>query len=223
MSFQSGQTILFAGDSITDCGRDPLGEPTQWNPGAGLGHGYVSLVHAWISASNPHNFVRVINRGVSGRTVRELKANWSKEVLEQKPDWLSVFIGVNDVWRQFDAPTRKEIHVSITEYSQTLDELLAATRPQLAGLVLATPFMIEPNPHEPMRAKMDLYGAEVKRLAKKHNAILVDVQAAFDRVCAHRHPMEISWDRIHSATFGHMVIARAWLQATGQIEPSLKT
>jgi len=83
MLFESGQTILFAGDSITDCGRDPLGEPTQWNPGAGLGQGYVSLLHAWISSSNPQNLVRVINRGVSGRTVRDLKANWQEEVLAQ--------------------------------------------------------------------------------------------------------------------------------------------
>ena len=217
MPFESGQTILFVGDSITDCGRDPLGEPTQWGTRAGLGAGYVGLVHAWISSSNPQNSVRVINRGFSGRTVRELKANWSAEVLAQKPDWLSVFIGVNDVWRQFDGPTRSEIQVSLAEYSETLDELLAVTRPQLTGLVLVTPFMIEPNPKEPMRAKMDLYGAEVKRLAKKHDAILVDVQAAFDRVCAHRHPMELSWDRIHPATFGHMIIARAWLEAAGEI------
>ena len=217
MRFKSGQTILFAGDSITDCGRDPLGEPTQWNTGSGLGRGYVSLVHAWISSSNPQNLVRVINSGVSGRTVRELKATWPQEVIARKPDWLSVFIGVNDVWRQFDGPTRTEIQVSLEEYSETLDELLATTRPQLAGLVLVTPFMIEPNPQEPMRARMDVYGAEVKRLAKKYDAILVDVQAAFDRVCKHRHPMEISWDRIHPATFGHMVIARAWLEAVGEI------
>ena len=217
MLFKSGQTILFVGDSITDCGRAPVGEPTQYSTSTGLGQGYVSLVHAWINSSNPQNNVRVINRGFSGRTVRELKANWTEEVLAQKPEWLSVFIGVNDVWRHFDRPARREILVSLEEYSETLDELLAITRPQLAGLVLATPFMIEPNPQEPMRAKMDLYGMEVKRLAKKYDAILVDVQAAFNRVCAHRHPMEISWDRIHSATFGHMIIARAWLEATGEL------
>ena len=64
---------------------------------------------------------------------------------------------------------------------------------------------------------MDRYIGVVKRLAKKHSAIIVDVQTAFDLVMKHRHPMELAWDRIHPCTAGHMIIARAWLKATGYL------
>jgi lysophospholipase L1-like esterase len=210
-------TIVFMGDSITDCNRDPLGEPTPWNSTAGLGRGYVSLINAWISSSRPADKLRIINRGVSGRTVRDLKAAWDQEVTQLKPQWLSVKIGINDVWRQFDSPLRKEIHVLLPEYESTLDALLAQSRPALTGLVLVMPYMIEPNRQDPMRAMMDQYGAVVRKLAVKHSAILADPQAAFDDVMKHRHPMEIAWDRIHPDLSGHMVIAQAWLKAVGYI------
>jgi lysophospholipase L1-like esterase len=60
---------------------------------------------------------------------------------------------------------------------------------------------------------MDEYGAIVKKLAPKHQAILVDTQAAFDAVLQHMHPMELAWDRVHPNTTGHMIIARAFARA----------
>ena len=75
--------------------------------------------------------------------------------------------------------------------------------------------VIEPNPAEPMRARMDQYGAVVKRLAAEHDAILVDIQAAFDAYLEHYHPAQLAWDRVHPTLTGHTIIARAWLKAVG--------
>lgn len=58
---------------------------------------------------------------------------------------------------------------------------LTQTRPQLTGMVLMTPYLIEPNQTDPMRAMMDKYSQVVARLAADFDAIFVDVQAAFDR------------------------------------------
>jgi lysophospholipase L1-like esterase len=214
------RTIVFMGDSITDASHDGLGEPTPWMIWAGLGRGYVGLVYAWITASRPADKLRIINRGMSGRTVREIKEAWGREVTEVKPQWVSLMIGINDVWRHFDSPLRKECHVGIEEYESTLDALLTAHRPSLEGMVLVAPYVIEPNRQEPMRVMMDQYGEVVRKLAAKHSAILVDTQTAFDEVNLHRHPMEIAWDRIHPDSVGHMVIAQAWLKATGYLPDS---
>ena len=208
-------TLLFMGDSITDCGKDVQGELTPWSTGTGLGRGYVALVNAGLTTARPADRIRVINKGVGGRTVRDIKANWENEVTANKPNWLSLMIGINDVWRQFDCPLRKETHVNLSEYETTLDALLAKTRPTLDGLVLVTPFLIESNKQDAMRIVMDQYGAAMKKLATKHNAILVDTQAAFDELTAHRHPMEIAWDRIHPDLVGHTLLAKAWLKAVG--------
>ncbi len=211
--------LLFIGDSITDAGRDPLGEPQPWG-GAGLGRGYVSLVESWLLATRPQDRIRVFNRGTSGNTVRHLAARWQPDVLALRPDAVSVMIGVNDVWRQFDTPLRQEEHVLPEEYERTLEDLAARTLATLSTpkrLILATPFFIESNRADPMRARMDDYGAIVRRLADKHGATFVDTQAAFDAVLAHVHPMTIAWDRIHPQPVGHMILARAFLTALGAL------
>lgn len=210
MKSLSNSTLLMIGDSITDCGRArPVAEGVNWD----LGNGYVSLIHALLGATYPEQHIRIRNMGISGNTVRDLAARWQSDVLDLKHDWLSIMIGINDVWRQFDAPLQTEWHVSLDEYASILEGLVRTTRPQLKGLVLMTPYFIEPNRADPMRAMMDRYGQVVRQLARQYQAILVDTQAAFERVLTEVHPMALASDRVHPNLAGHMVLARAFLKA----------
>jgi lysophospholipase L1-like esterase len=144
-----------------------------------------------------------------------LKARWQTDVLDLKPDWLSIMIGINDVWRQYDQPLIPESHVDIEEYEKTLRELVLQTKPLLKGLVLMTPFYIEPNKNDAMRATMDRYGQVVKRIAEELDAVFVDTQAAFDRMLEHIYPATLAWDRVHPGMPGHVTLARAFLDAIG--------
>ncbi len=215
MKIPASSKFVFIGDSITDVGRDPSGEATPWGA-PGTGRGYVSLIEAWFGATRPADRIRVINRGNSGNTVRDLATRWKTDVLDLNPDWVSIMIGINDVWRQFDTPLRIEGHVGLDEYTRVLTSLVEQTRPRVKGLVLATPYIIEPNRADPMRLRMDEYGAVVKTLAAAHDAILVDTQAVFDALTVHTHPMTLAWDRIHPNTTGHLALARAFLQTLGE-------
>ncbi|HEY3325321.1 MAG TPA: SGNH/GDSL hydrolase family protein [Planctomycetota bacterium] len=212
MKLQKNAKLLMIGDSITDCGRaKPVGEGLF----DALGKGYVCLVDALLGTVYPQLDIRVINQGTSGNTVRDLKTRWQTDVLDLKPDWLSIMIGTNDVWRQFDLPRQTECHVYPEEYEATLDELVTRTRQTLRGLVLMTPFYMEPNKSDAMRAQMDNYGAIVKSLAKKHEAIFVDTQAAFDLVLKSYYSATLGWDRVHPTQTGHMILARAFLNSVG--------
>ena len=210
MKIHPNSTLLMIGDSITDCGR---ARPVAEAVGSDLGNGYVSLIHALLGATCPEKHIRIRNMGISGNTVRDLAARWQSDVLELAPDWLSIMIGINDVWRQFDAPLQTEWHVSLDEYASILEQLVRTTRPQLKGLVLMTPYFIETNQADPMRAAMDLYGDVVRQLAGRYQAVLVDTQAAFDDLLTAVHPMALASDRVHANLTGHMVIARAFLKA----------
>ncbi len=210
MKLDKHSKLVMIGDSITDAGRaQPIGEGL----GGALGSGYVSLVDALLGAVYPELGIRVVNMGTGGHTVRDLQKRWQTDVLDQKPDWLSVMIGINDVWRQFDSPLRTETHVLPDEYERTLDALLSQTRPAVQNIVLLTPFYIEPNRADPMRARMDEYGAIVRQLSEKHGTLLVDTQAAFDAVLTALYPATLAWDRVHPSLTGHTVLARAFLQA----------
>ena len=212
MKIAANSKLLFIGDSITDAGRaQPVGE----GRGEALGRGYVSLVDALLGTTYPERSIRVVNVGTSGNTVRQLQARWKTDVQDLKPDWLSVMIGINDVWRQFDLPRQPETHVYPDEYEATLRTLVQATRPQLQGLVLMTPYYIEPNPEDAMRAQMDVYGSIVKKIAAEYDAFFVATQTAFDAVLPHYYPATLAWDRVHPNLTGHMVLARAFLHAVG--------
>ena len=211
MRLGGGARLLFIGDSITDCGRrQPVGDGRD-----ALGNGYVSLVAAALTAWCPERRIRVINVGTSGHTGRHLRERWQRDVLDLRPDWLSVMIGINDVWRHFDQPLHPEMHVGLDEYGETYRRLVAETRPGLQGLVLMAPYYIEPRRDDPMRAMMDRYGAVVRRIAADHDALFVDTQASFDEVLRHLYPGVLAGDRVHPGTAGHMVLARAFLQAVG--------
>ncbi|HEY3280674.1 MAG TPA: SGNH/GDSL hydrolase family protein [Armatimonadota bacterium] len=212
MKLEQGSKLVMIGDSITDVERArPVGEGL-FNA---LGNGYPREVDALLGALRPELHIRVVNMGCSGDTVRSLKARWQTDVLDLRPDWLSIMIGTNDVWRQFDCPTQPEICVLPEEYEATLDALIVQTLPRLKGLVLMTPFYVEPNPQDAMRARMDEYGATVKGLAQKHGTLFVDTQAAFNRVLEHFYPATLAWDRVHPNHIGHMVLAKAFLEAVG--------
>jgi len=209
MQLQNGQTLVFMGDSITDAGRNrPFA--TDW----GFGDGYVSQVEALLTSVYPETLIRIINSGVSGDRVIELAARWQTDVLDFSPDWLSVMVGINDVWRQFDRATDPE-QIDVQQFETTYRNLLQQTRPRLKGLVLMTPFYLEPNKDEPLRAQMDIYGGVVRRLADEFDANFVDVQAAFDRYMAIRPTQSLCADRVHPGPAGHMIIARAFLNAIG--------
>lgn len=205
MKISDGEKVVFIGDSITDCGRgQPIGQY------GGLGDGYVACVDSLLAACYPERRIKILNTGTSGNRVIDLEARWKTDALDLQPDWLSVMIGINDVWRQFDSALEPD-QVLIEQYETVYRSLLAQARPGLKGLVLMSPYFIEPNRTDPMRARMDAYGEVVARLSADFDAIYVDVQAAFDRYLEHRPSQSLCDDRVHPNKTGHMIIATAFL------------
>jgi lysophospholipase L1-like esterase len=210
MKIGQGQKLLFIGDSITDCDRaKPEGEGLF----GALGKGYVSYVDGLLQSVYPELGIRVVNKGISGNTVRDLKERWQEDVIAQKPDWLTIMIGINDVWRQYDTPFIKEKHVYLDEYEETLRNLVTETKPFVKGIILMTPFYIEGNEQDPMRRTMDQYGLVVRKIAEETNSLFVDTQSAFNEVLKTLYPATLAWDRVHPSAAGHMILARAFLKA----------
>ena len=86
----------------------------------------------------------------------------------------------------------------------------------LKGLILMTPYYIEPNRQDATRATMDRYSAVVKQVAAATaGSVFVDVQSAFDRLLTTYYPVTINWDRVHPNNTVSALIARAFLTAIG--------
>ena len=156
MIFSNMDRIVFAGDSVTDMGStNPVGEGLFDS----LGQGYVRIVDSLLAACYPEIKVRVTNSGISGNTSRDLLARFDRDVVELKPDWVSICIGINDVWRQFDLPALPDTHVLPKEYERNVEEMILRVKDTVKGIFILSPYIMEPNSSDMMRARMNEYVA----------------------------------------------------------------
>lgn len=206
MKLKQNEKIVFIGDSVTDDGRArPVGE----GGGNATGNGYVHMVDTVLTVDHPELKVRCVNMGVSGNTSADLVARWETDVTALHPDRVVLCIGFNDVWRQFDCPRNPDIACTPETYRKNLNTMADATR---VPMLWMTPYYLESNKKDAMRARMDEYGAIVKEEAKKRNIPVIDLQAEMDELLKHHYPAEITWDRIHPGWIGSLVISRAILR-----------
>lgn len=204
--FRSDQKAVLIGDSITDCDRRDIHTP--------YGNGYVYLVYLWLNASHPELRLAIVNKGISGNTTRDLVARWERDVIAEQPDWLSIQIGVNDVWRLMEGLMGEA--VPLEEFERNYRELLDRTRADShARLILVEPFVVESNPDDPFRAMVDGYRAVVRQMAQDYEALLVKTQDAFDQGLKHQPAGYWAWDRVHPTDIGHALIAREFLGVCG--------
>ena len=212
MIFEHMDRIVFAGDSVTDMGSEqPVGEGLFDS----LGHGYVRVIENLLAAFYPERAIRVTNAGTAGNSSRDLLARYQRDVVDLNPDWVSICIGINDVWRQFDCPFLKEHLVFPEEYEENIRRMILAVKDRVKGIFLLSPYYIEPNRADPVRARMDEYVEICRRLAEEYGCRFVDFQKMYEDYCQVRHSASIAWDRVHPNQIGATLMARAFLDECG--------
>jgi len=205
MRIKNGQTILFIGDSITDCGRCTTDAP--------LGNGYVKLFADMLTIRQPKMTITVINKGIGGDVVTGLRNRWNDDVLLNKPDWLSIKIGINDLHR-----TLRQSPEAVTPelYREAYEDIISRTRSALPAckLVLIDPFYIstESSPTSLRSAALKLlpeYLQIVNDLSKKYETLEIETHEIFQRLLKTHDPDTFCPEPVHPNLTGHMVIAEA--------------
>jgi len=192
--------ILFIGDSVTDCNRKSY-DPSDRS----LGDGYVRNIQA--SGRFTHE---IINRGISGNRIGDLENRWQQDVLDLKPQVLSILIGVNDTWRRYDdnSPTSAESFTS--RYRGLLQQSRDAFE---CDLYLCQPFIL------PVREEMNEWLGDlnekiegIKSLAQEFNATYVSFGDKLNSEAASLGMQALAEDGIHPTELGHEIMAQYWLQ-----------
>ncbi len=208
MIFENGDRIVFAGDSVTDMeSLQPVGEGFDYT-----GKGYVRVLESMFASFYPEVFLRVTNSGISGNTSRDLLQRFDRDVVSLNPQWVSICIGINDVWRQFDCPAIVDSHVYPDEYEKNIEEMILKIKNKVKGIFILSPYIMEPCREDMMRKKIDEYVEICKKLAKKYDCIFVDFQKMYEEYCKIRHSSHITWDRIHPNQIGSTLMAREFLK-----------
>lgn len=209
MIFENMDRIIFAGDSVTDMGSEqPVGEGLFDN----VGRSYVRVIENMLAVYYPERKIRITNSGTSGNTSRDLLARFDRDVVSLTPDWVSICIGINDVWRQFDCPAMTNTHVYPDEYKENMEKMILSVKDKVKGIFILTPYIMEPLREDMMRKRMDEYVAICRELAEKYNCVFVDFQKMYEDYCSIRHSSCIAWDRIHPNQIGATLMAREFLK-----------
>jgi len=198
--------ILFQGDSITDAGRDRDND-------VNVGSGYPLLVKASLGFETPGKY-EFVNRGISGNRVVDVYARIKNDIINLKPDVMSILIGVNDIWHEF----LSENGVDADKYYKIYDMLIEEVKIALPDIkiMIMEPFVLKACATE---EKWDSFNLEIKKraemakkISQKYNLPYIQLQDGFDELS--KNIEESYWlsDGVHPTSMGHEYIKREWLK-----------
>ena len=199
--------ILFQGDSITDCGRNRENDSQP-------GNGYPNRVMGVLGYEHPGEY-EFFNRGISGNRIVDVYARIKKDIIQLKPDVMSLHIGVNDVWHEVCWQNGVEEEKFEKIYDMLITEIKEAL-PNIKIMLLGA-FVTRGKASE---EHWDYFKTEVakraevaKRIAQKHNLVFVPLQEKFDEAIAKQPEPYWTLEGVHPTPAGHELMAREWLKA----------
>lgn len=197
------KTFLFQGDSITDCGRNR-------NNDREMGMGYPTVVGATLGEKYPDEY-KFLNRGVSGDRVIDLYARIKADIINLKPAYMSILIGVNDVWHEVGGKNG----LSTEKYEKIYSMLIEEVREELPEIKI---FILEPfitegtaidESHDFFWTDVKKKAEAAKRIAEKYDLVFVPLQDKFDEACTKMPADNWTWEGVHPTVAGHGIIAKA--------------
>lgn len=205
--------VLFQGDSITDCDR------TCINTEMFKGNGYATLVSSHIGFEMPGEY-EFLNRGVSGNRITNVYARVKTDIVNLKPDVMSLLIGVNDVWHEVQSQSGVSAEKFETIYDMLIGEILDDL-PNLKILIME-PFVTKGSATEEdwdyFRSEVEKRAEVAKRIADKYHLTFVPLQKKFDEMVGVYPEPYWTHEGVHPTDAGHELIAREWLKAFDSIK-----
>ena len=191
------EKLLFQGDSITDCNRKSKNQ--------GLGDGYVYLISKELENHE------IINRGISGNRISNLKKRWVRDAININPDILTILIGINDVWHMHLFKKRFSIDKFEKTYRELLD-LMLEKNPKLK-IILMTPFNLEMGVYRKAWNKEFNQIMDVcHKLAIEYRLHFINLHETIQIASYTTKPEELLYDGVHPTPIGHEIIKNEWIQ-----------
>ncbi len=203
--------ILFQGDSITDCGR-------KRELLASLGSGYPMMVKGQLGLEYPsaHEY---INRGVSGNRSVDLYARIKADILNLKPDFISILLGVNDVWHEFDGNNGVDADKFFRIYCMLIEEIKREL--PAVQIMIMEPFCLKGSAteayYDKFRDEVEKRASMAKKLAETYGLTFLPLQKDLDALASTMPASELLSDGVHPTPIGHTFLKNAWIRTFQKI------
>ncbi len=175
--------------------------------------GYVTVMRNLISAVYPERAIEVLNAGVSGNRVVDMLARLDRDVIQAKPDWVTVNVGINDVWHGANG-------VSLEQYEPLLKQLVQQLQHDTnAQIVLVTPTIIGEDISSAENITLNGYVEAMERVSRQLNVHLAPMHQEFIRTLERGHSanpnFSLTTDGVHMNPIGNHVMAMILLRFLG--------
>lgn len=205
--------ILFQGDSITDAERNKAND-------FALGTGYAAFVAAELGYEEAEKNHTFINKGISGNRVVDVYARIKRDIINLKPDVMSILLGVNDVWHELkESPNGVSDEKYYTIYSMLIKEVKEAL-PNVK-LIMLEPFVLKASATEEnwdyFRPEVEKRAKSAKRVAEENGLKFIPLQEGFDKLCERAEASYWLKDGVHPTSMGHEFIKNEWIKAYKEI------
>ena len=205
MLVRNGQKILFIGDSITDCGRRGAERP--------LGNGYVKQFADMLIALHPKNAITVVNKGIGGDVITGLRNRWEDDVIRNKPDWLSIKVGINDLHRTLRQGPKQCLQSFTGGRTRIFLRRTRKTMPKCRILLIDSFYISTDTAPSSFRSEvlelLPQYLRVVNDLSRKYSTLHVKTHEVFQRLLKTHEPDTFCPEPVHPNLTGHLVIANA--------------
>ena len=197
------KTLLFLGDSITDCNHSF--EPDN------LGFGYVRLISDELTKNALDKNYQVQNQGHDGFTVPALRRLWKRIAPNFHPDFITILIGINDL--AVIKNTAMTASVGLARFRDQYQALIEDIRIHTdCPILLLEPFIF------PQPAEYSAWETELLQMSQMIRQLAIDNQLLFlplwETLLTKANTTgfsEITTDGIHLTRSGHHLIAEHWL------------
>lgn len=189
--------IIFFGDSITEMGVKP--------------NGYISLMKNQL---NPADY-ELLGAGIGGNKVYDLYLRLEDDVLKKQPDWVFIYVGINDVWHKTDFGTGTDLDKFEKFYKAIIAKIQAAG----AKTVCVTPTFIGEkwDASNPQDGDLNQYSKVIRKIASDTESGLIDLRQVFLDYSREYNPDNrekdiLTYDRVHLNDTGNQLVADQFLK-----------
>ncbi|GAB3413752.1 SGNH/GDSL hydrolase family protein [Niabella aquatica] len=189
--------VIFFGDSITQQGAAP--------------GGYIPKIDSLCKTENRQEDFEFVGKGVGGNRVYDLFLRFQEDVLEQRPDIVIVYIGINDVWHKTTSGTGTEFK----KFGAFYDKMITKMKAQGIQPVMCTPSVIgEYNDNTNLQdGDLNFYAKWIREYAAANNIPLIDLRKSFMNYLDQHNPKNeekgiLTTDRVHLNAAGNLMVAQ---------------
>lgn len=195
--------VLMQGDSITE-GLRKRDVPED------LGQWYAKRVAGALELKHPGEYT-FINRGISGNRIVDVYARIKADIINLKPDIMTLMIGTNDVWAEYSRQNGVPPAKYERFYEKLLDEVEAAL-PNIKIILMGSYYQDGVQEYnESFLPEVKERAEIVRKIAERRGYPYIATQPLFDEA-EKRGVKQLTFDGVHPDIAGCELLKNALVQ-----------